>query len=879
MKIPTLFLKNNIEKIGLIVLLFLSAFTFAFNMFDYPYYENDEGTYMAQAWAVISQGKLAPYTYWYDHAPVGWFLISIWELLSGGYYAFGFSINSGRVLMLILHVLTAFLTYSITKKVSGSKLAGVIALLIFSLSPLGLSFQRRVLLDNIMIFWFLFSYNLILGSGRKLYHYILSAVFYAVAVLSKESAIFFLPVMVFMIYWTSHLSHRAFALWKWLSISGGIISLYFVYALLKGEFFPYGSFLGNESPHVSLIETLQFQLSRKGGFFLDANSGFMLNFTEWINGGFFIPVPDPTIIIGGIVATIIVSLWSVFDRRLLAISLPTLFYWFFLIRGGEVIGFYIVPLIPFLAMCIGISIFKISDIFPMGVIRSLLRPILIVALSSPFIGYYLTHPEVYYLNQTKPQIEALEWISKNIPKESVLVIDNYAFIEFYESRNNKYDLPKIAHYYWKADKDPDVRDEILDGDWRNIDYILSTPQVKWDAENSGLPLIQDAMNNSTVIKSFEGNKWNIEIRQISNINDLLLDNTWATYKNSFITHDGKVTDPGNNITTSEGQSYALLRSVWANDQQTFSKVLSWTLIHLQSKDNSLFAWKYGKDETGKEKVLDSGAATDADQDVALALLLASKQWDKDEYRILAKDIISDIWKYETVEIKGKRYIVAGDWASDKKNTQFTINPSYLSPYAYRIFAEVDKKHDWMSVVNTSYEVLEKCSSSPLGVPNAEYLPPDWCNIIRNGAIVEAKNISRNSTNYSYDAVRVPWRIGLDYLWNKEERAIEYLGKIKLFKSEWEKSDKIYSSYAHSGKAVDDTESLSQYAGQLAYFTILDKQIADSIYDSKILPSLKNRNMKYYWGNINNYYDQNWVWFSTAFYKNRLPNLWEHNDLE
>jgi len=873
MKKLTNFLRKRGESIGLITTLSLSAFTFAFNMFNYPYYENDEGTYMAQAWSVLTRGDLAPYTYWYDHSPVGWFLIALWELVSGGFYTFGFSINSGRVLMLILHVLTAFLVYSITKKVSGNKLAGFIALLIFSLSPLGLSFQRRVLLDNIMIFWFLLSYNLLLGKSRRLYHYILSAVFYAIAVLSKESAIFFLPVMIFTVYWTSHISHRVFAFWKWISISGGLISLYFVYALLKGEFFPYGSFLGNKSPHVSLIETFQFQLSRKGGFFLDPNSGFMLNFTEWIKGGFFIPVPDPTIIIGGIAATVLVSLWSIFDRKLLAVSLPTLFYWFFLTRGGEVIGFYIIPLVPLLAMCIGISIFKTSDIFPRGVVKTILKPLLIALLSAPFIWYYSTHLEVYNLNQTAPQIAALDWISKNIPTDSIVIIDNYAFIEFYETKRNRYNLPKVAHYYWKADKDPDVRDDLLMGNWKNIDYILSTPQVKWDADNSGLPLIQDAMNNSTVIKSFEGNKWNIEIRQISKTTGSLLDNTWESYKRNFITYEGQVIDPDTETTTSEGQSYALLRSVWIDDKQTFEKVLSWTLNNIRSKNSLLFAWKYGKDDFGIDRVLDPGTATDADQDIALALLLASKHWDNDEYYKLSLGIISDIWNFETILVQGKRYVAAGDWATDPKNTEYTVNPSYLSPYAYRLFSEVDKQHEWMSLVDTSYEILDNCTSARLNSDNAMYLPPDWCNVTRSGSVVEAKNMNDNSTNYSYDALRIPWRISLDYFWNNEERAKEYLKKITLFEEEWKENKKIHSAYTHSGIPVDETEALSQYAGQLAYFSVIDRKIADDIYVNKILTSLRNSKEEHYWGNKDNYYDQNWVWLNTALYNNKLSNLW------
>jgi len=48
----------------------------AINLFHFPYYEADEGTYMSQAWALVTKGSLAPYTYTYDHAPGGGILIA-----------------------------------------------------------------------------------------------------------------------------------------------------------------------------------------------------------------------------------------------------------------------------------------------------------------------------------------------------------------------------------------------------------------------------------------------------------------------------------------------------------------------------------------------------------------------------------------------------------------------------------------------------------------------------------------------------------------------------------------------------------------------------------------------------------------------------------
>lgn len=37
------------------------------NITDYPTLSDDEGTYLAQAWAVQQSKGLAHYTYWYDH--------------------------------------------------------------------------------------------------------------------------------------------------------------------------------------------------------------------------------------------------------------------------------------------------------------------------------------------------------------------------------------------------------------------------------------------------------------------------------------------------------------------------------------------------------------------------------------------------------------------------------------------------------------------------------------------------------------------------------------------------------------------------------------------------------------------------------------------
>src|SRR5437763_960875 len=88
------------ERLWLATILIIAGFAHGRNMFGFPYHESDEGTYTSQAWAILNQGELAPYTYWYDHAPAGWIQIAGWGGVTGGFDSFGGTINSGRVLML-----------------------------------------------------------------------------------------------------------------------------------------------------------------------------------------------------------------------------------------------------------------------------------------------------------------------------------------------------------------------------------------------------------------------------------------------------------------------------------------------------------------------------------------------------------------------------------------------------------------------------------------------------------------------------------------------------------------------------------------------------------------------------------------------------------
>ena len=56
---------------------------------------------------------------------------------------------------------------------------------------------------------------------------------------------------------------------------------------------------------------------------------------------------------------------------------------------------------------------------------------------------------------------------------------------------------------------------------------------------------------------------------------------------------GRTLDPSQGgITTSEGQSYTMMRAVWSDDRATFDSSWQWTKDNLQRPDR-LLSWRFG----------------------------------------------------------------------------------------------------------------------------------------------------------------------------------------------------------------------------------------------------------------------------------------------
>ncbi|MEH1998213.1 MAG: glycosyl hydrolase family 8 [Nostoc sp.] len=340
----------------------------------------------------------------------------------------------------------------------------------------------------------------------------------------------------------------------------------------------------------------------------------------------------------------------------------------------------------------------------------------------------------------------------------------------------------------------------------------------------------------------------------------LLAQSWDSYRQRFIQSDGRVIDyEASDRSTSEGQAYALLRAVLINDPATFALTLHWSENNLQrqaggKRTDNLWAWKWGRKEDGNWGIIDTNFASDADIDAITALILGSRRWNRPEYLELAKLKLQDLWNLSTIsEPQGKRYLLPGSTAAFVPNAStFYLNPSYFAPYAFRIFAQVDPQHDWLSLVDSSYQVLENSAKlSSVG------LPSDW--VALNTKTGQCQTLPASSTLkslYGFDAYRVWWRLSLDAAWFNSPQAQRYLvTSTQHLRKLWSKQSSLPARIDLQGKALVNYEATSQYAMLYAAMQLVEPATAKELLVKKILPQYKQG----VWGDQSAYYTQNLAW--------------------
>jgi len=263
-------------------------------------------------------------------------------------------------------------------------------------------------------------------------------------------------------------------------------------------------------------------------------------------------------------------------------------------------------------------------------------------------------------------------------------------------------------------------------------------------------------------------------------------------------------EPGQEWTVSEGIAYGMILAVYMDDQELFDNL--WNYEQLWLNGNGLMDWKIDQNGTTR---LGTGAATDADEDMAWALVMADKQWGgqgklRDTYLNFAKKMIQAIWDKEIDHNRAEMVLAGDSWGGGD-----VTNISYYAPAYYRVFGQVSGKvADWNKVIDTLYAIIDKSLNATSG-NTTNGLVPAWCTF----AGVPTAPFANAPLHHQYDSCRTPFRIGLDYCLFGEPRAKAYLDKLNSF------HDKLGAKNIGDGYNLDGTprpELVDKY-GQAAAF--------------------------------------------------------------
>jgi endo-1,4-beta-D-glucanase Y len=257
----------------------------------------------------------------------------------------------------------------------------------------------------------------------------------------------------------------------------------------------------------------------------------------------------------------------------------------------------------------------------------------------------------------------------------------------------------------------------------------------------------------------------------------VLDSTWQglkkrnidaySSKSNGLVHRPKSETPGDAV--SEGVGYGMLLALYANDQTYFDKIFDAAKTHrfLPCQD-----WRKRFDNGYCNNC--GGSASDADEDIAVALIFAQKMVDKQKWQNTGKNYSNEV----NNAIKCVRDQLSGNGALKPGNGWGwgTYNPGYFAPAWYRVFKTVDASNasTWDMAANRSYELLAMNPGFNKG------LVPDWVDgnaqPLDNGP---GYNAYLKGQSFFKDAIRMLWRVANDVIWFPSEHSESSTGRTYL----------------------------------------------------------------------------------------------------
>jgi hypothetical protein len=100
-----------------------------------------------------------------------------------------------------------------------------------------------------------------------------------------------------------------------------------------------------------------------------------------------------------------------------------------------------------------------------------------------------------------------------VPRDSHIVIDNYMWYDLHEPSAGR-PFPD-AIYYWNVGFNPTIRKQVFDDNWRDVDYVITTPQMIHDTKLQVFPVVTPALEHSESVRQFDTGGWTVDVRKVN----------------------------------------------------------------------------------------------------------------------------------------------------------------------------------------------------------------------------------------------------------------------------------------------------------------------------------------------------------------------------
>lgn len=280
----------------------------------------------------------------------------------------------------------------------------------------------------------------------------------------------------------------------------------------------------------------------------------------------------------------------------------------------------------------------------------------------------------------------------------------------------------------------------------------------------------------------------------------------------------------------EAQGFAMLAAAYMGDKAVFDKLYGYYTAKLVSSSCGLMGWK--NNCGGFE---DQGAATDGDIDVASGLIVAHWQWPGDGYDDKARSVISAL-KQMILDCGGTSTLYPGCGNGNRWGGCNETDTSYYSPAFFRYFAEISGDSAWTKLAEDSHTIRDAGANPSTG------LVPDWQSTSGTAGAGSRKGY------YSFDAIRTPYKHGLDFLWNGNQKAEAWCKKI----SSWAHGvgvSTLKDEYQLNGTVQGSNHNLA-VVGSLAVCAMANTQ---AILDDFVTESVKLKDDFWYSAYLGNLY--------------------------